>query len=364
MVVAGAFFLGGLVLLLVAGNLVVRGASALGVRFGLAPNVIGLTIVAAGTSAPELAVVNQAVSSGDAELAVGSVVGSNIANVLLVLGLAAVLGAITVAGRVVRIDIPVMLLTTAAFVAFAWNRSIARVEGIVLLTGLVAFTVWTIRAARTVESAEETPPLGLGRSIVELVGGIALLALAAQLVVSGASDIAESLGVPNLVIGLTVVAIGTSAPEIVTTVVAAARGQRDLAVGNAVGSNIYNILLVLGLTASITPSGIDIADSAFRLDVPVMAAAAFACLPLVALDRRLDRWEGIVFVSYYAAYLTFLVLEATGNRAAEPFALIMLGFVMPITAITVGVVLLRQVKANRRRRATMMTADSTAPSAE
>jgi cation:H+ antiporter len=334
-------FAAGLGLLLGAGHLVVRSASNLGLRLGLTPNVIGLTILAAGTSAPELAVVFQAVAADDAELAVGSVIGSNIANVLLVLGLAALMGAITVTSRLVRIDIPVMVVASGLLLVFALDGRLGRLEGLILVLGLVVFTAWTLRVTR---SGGEPLSVGgrLPRHIAELLAGIILLAVAARLVVRGAEDIATSLGVPELIIGLTIVALGTSAPEIVTTLVAAARGQRDLAVGNAVGSNIYNILLVLGLAATATPAGIAVSNDAATLDLPIMTAAAFACLPLVAWDRRLARWEGAVFVSYYAAYLLFLVLDATGHRAKEPFALIMMAFVLPLTIITLATVIHRR----------------------
>ncbi|MGB5755590.1 MAG: calcium/sodium antiporter [Acidimicrobiales bacterium] len=373
---AALSFLGGLGALLIAGHLVVRASSTIGVRFGLTPNVIGLTIVAAGTSAPELAVVFQAVAADDTELAVGSIIGSNIANVLLVLGIAALIGTIQVTSRVVRIDIPVMIVTSALLLVFVLDGNLAQLEGVVLVIGVVVFTTWTLRVAgrngaaglnaaavalrpvgeganvdadanadadRADDGSARTEPggtrrRGLGRSGLELAVGIAALAIAARFVVAGAEDIAASLGVPELIIGLTIVALGTSAPEIVTTLIAAVQGQRDLAVGNAVGSNIFNILLVLGSTSSLTAGGIGVSEDAVNLDLPIMVAAAFACLPLMAWDRKLDRWEGAVFLTYYGAYLLFLILDATGHRAKDPFALIMVGFVLPLTVITLATI--------------------------
>lgn len=351
-------FAGGLLALLAAGHVVVRASSMIGARFGLSPMVIGLTIVAAGTSAPELAVVGQAIAADDTELAVGSIIGSNIANVLLVLGIAAVIGTIHVTSRAVRIDIPVMIGASALFLVFALDGSLGRLDGIVLFGGLVVFVIWTLRATRQSTPAAggggtPTDPIadrsteGLPRSVAELVLGIAALAVAARFVVAGAEEIARSLGVPELIVGLTIVALGTSAPEIVTTLVAAFQGRRDLAVGNAVGSNIFNILLVLGAAGIFAPSGIAISDDALRLDLPILLAAAVACLPIVAWDYTLNRWEGAVFVAYYAAYLTFLVLDATGHRAKDPFALVMIAFVVPLTIITVATVIHRQ----RRHRA-------------
>ena len=347
---AALTFLGGLAGLLLAGHLVVRAASNIGARFGLSPMVIGLTIVAAGTSAPELAVVSRSIAADDTELAVGSIIGSNIANVLLVLGLAAAFGTIHVSSRVVRIDIPVMIAASTLFLLFALDGVLGRLDSLILFTGLLVLVAWTLRAAdrseHLVESVEvdaETETLPpMGRSSVELIVGIAGLALAAGFVVDGASRLATSLGIPELIVGLTVVAIGTSAPEIVTTVIAALQGRRDLAVGNAVGSNIFNILLVLGASGIFAPDGIIVSDDALRLDLPVLLAAAFACLPIVAWDNKLDRWEGAVFVSYYVAYVIFLVLDGTGHRAKDPFALIMLGFVMPLTVITAATIIHRQ----------------------
>ncbi len=357
-----AEFTGGLLALLVAGHLVVRAASMLGARFGLSPMVIGLTIVAAGTSAPELAVVGQAIAADDTELAVGSIIGSNIANVLLVLGVASLLGTIHVTSRVVRIDIPVMIAASTLFLLFALDGTLGRVDGIILFGGLVLFVTWTLRATRRrperpdpevsneaapSEAADDRSSGSIARVVVELIAGIAVLAVAARFVVSGAEEIARSLGVPELIVGLTIVALGTSAPEIVTTLVAAFQGRRDLAVGNAVGSNIFNILLVLGAAGMLAPSGIAVSDDALQLDLPILLAAAVACLPIVAWDYTLNRWEGAVFVAYYLAYLTFLVLDATGHRAKDPFALIMIGFVVPLTIITAATVIHRQ----RRHRA-------------
>lgn len=373
---AVAEFTGGLLALLLAGHLVVRAASALGARLGLSPMVIGLTIIAAGTSAPELAVVGQAIAVDDTELAVGSIIGSNIANVLLVLGIASLLGAIHVTSRVVRIDIPVMIAASALFLLFALDGTLGRVDGVILFGGLVLFVTWTLQATRRrpnrgdVEASTRAvgggttvaPPAGpsLARVTVELVGGIAVLAVAARFVVSGAEEIARSLGVPELIVGLTIVALGTSAPEIVTTLVAAFQGRRDLAVGNAVGSNIFNILLVLGVAGMLSPSGISVSEDALQLDLPILLAAAIACLPIVAWDYTLNRWEGAIFVSYYAAYLVFLVLDATGHRAKDPFALIMLGFVLPLTIITAATVVLRK----RRQRAALTSGPDEAAPAE
>ncbi len=361
MLAAALTFVGGLALLLVAGHFVVASASSVGRRFGLTPMVVGLTIVAAGTSAPELAVVGQSVAVGDTELAVGSVVGSNIANVLLVLGLAATFGSIRVNSRVVRVDIPVMIGASAALLWMAQDQKLNRLDGLLMLAALAVFVVWTLMATRghgrcegaasptaATPVAAEPPEKPIVRLLVPLALGVGGLAIAARFVVQGAEEIATSLGIPELIVGLTIVAIGTSAPEIVTTVIAALSGQRDLAVGNAVGSNIFNILLVLGAGSTFATSGIAIGADAIELDLPIMLAAAFACLPMVVFDNKLDRWEGAVFVVFYVAYVVFLVLDATGHRAKDPFALVMIAFVAPLVVLTIATITLRQRRHRRQ----------------
>jgi len=360
-VIALLTFAVGVLGLLIAANLVVAGSSQLGLMLGLTPTIIGLTIVAAGTSAPELAVVGQAVANGDSELAVGSIIGSNIANVLLVLGIVATLGAVQVNARVIRIDIPIMIGASLLFFAFAFNTVIGRLEALVLLAGIVSFTAWTIRSARSKPLPDVTDGSGVTvhrstRTYVvlgaKLIAGVAGLALSARLVVSGAEEIAASLGVPELIIGLTVVAIGTSAPEIVTTVVAALRGQADLAVGNAVGSNIYNILFVLGAVGLFAPDGIAVSSDAVALDLPVMLAAAIACLPVLAADHVLSRWEGLVFLGYYLAYIAFLALDAADHDAKDDFALFFGVIVVPLTVITIATIAVRQFQQRQRVRQT------------
>ena len=366
---AAISFLGGLVLLVGAGHVLVNAASRIGSRMGLSPTLIGLTIVAGGTSAPELAVVFQSLRADDPELAVGSIIGSNIANVLLVLGLAAVIGSIAVTSRMIRVDIPFMIGATVALLVLSLDGALSRFDGILLLGALITFIGWTIKAstssAHQFKRAHEirgatadTRPATIGWTgpVLAFAVGIAGLAVASRFVVSGAEQIAVNLGIPELIVGLTIVALGTSAPEIVTTLVAALQGNRDLAVGNAVGSNIFNILLVLGLTSSVS-GGLPFGADAIRLDLPVMVAAAIACLPMVFWDHTLQRWEGAVFVGYYLAYITFLALDGTGHWAGDPFAFVMLFFVVPLTAITIAVISVR-----RRRHTGANRSSTSAPS--
>jgi cation:H+ antiporter len=347
-------FLAGLTGLLVAGHALIDGATRIGTTIGLPPTVVGLTLVAAGTSAPELAVFYQAIRADDTELAVGSIIGSNIANVLLVLGTVASIGAIRVAQRVVRIDLPAMILASVALLLLAGDGVLDRLEGVALLAGLIVFVIAVLRNnARTqpVQSATtddaDPPRPSLIRPLVAIVAGVAGLAVAAGYVVEGAERIAIAIGVPELIVGLTVVALGTSAPEIATSLIAALRGNRQLALGNAVGSNIFNILLVLGVSGLLAPAGVAFSQDAVRLDLPILVAAAIACLPIIFWDRTLDRWEGALFVVFYLAYLAFLVLDGTDRLVADPLAVAIGVFVAPLGALTLLVGLAKQ-RAKRK----------------
>ena len=352
------FFVIGIAALVVGAEALVRGAARLAARTGLSPVVIGLTVVAFGTSAPELAVSLGAAFRDEADLAIGNVVGSNIANVLLVLGLSAVAGGgLVVAQRIVRIDVPIMLGVSVLVLLFGLDNSIARWEGAVFVALLIVYISWTVIATRrstkdavvdeydealSAERLRESSPLS---DIAFVIAGLLLLVVGSTALVEAATDIAASLGVSELVIGLTVVAIGTSLPEVATSVLAAARGQRDLAVGNAIGSNLFNLLAVLGVTATLSPSAIPIPDASLAVDLPVMIAVAFACLPIFANGYSLLRWEGALFLSYYAAYLSWLVLDSTDHGVKNEYALGMLGFVLPLTVITVIVIAVRQRRA-------------------
>jgi cation:H+ antiporter len=347
-----ALLVAGLVALVLGAESLVRGAAALAARTGMSSVVIGLTVVAFGTSAPELAVsVGDALRGGDeaGSIAIGNVVGSNIANILLVLGTAAAIGgSLFVAQRIVRLDVPIMIGASVLLLVFALNEQLGRVEGLVLIAALVAYLSWTvITATRSVTAADEADyeealhAETLARASVLsdlgfLVLGLVLLVVGSQALVNSASDIATELGVSDLVIGLTVVAIGTSLPEVATSVLAAIRGQRDLAVGNAIGSNLFNLLAVLGVTAVVSPNAIPVAASAVQVDIPIMVAVAVACLPIFANGYVLNRWEGIAFLVAYAAYLAWLVLDATEHGSRESYGNVMLYFVVPIVTVTIA----------------------------
>jgi cation:H+ antiporter len=338
----------GFIGLIAGGEILVRGASNLAASARISPLVIGLTVVAFGTSAPELAVTLQAALSGSPELAVGNVVGSNIANVLLILGLAALITPLVVESRVVRIDVPLVIAASAALWVLSLNGGVGLVDGILLFGVLIGYLIWSVMEGRQEGQAiqdEFAEGLGvrdqsnlghLGKQVGLVVVGLLLLAISARLLVAGASDIARTLGVSELVIGLTVVAIGTSLPELVASVVASLRGQRDIAVGNVVGSNLFNILGVLGLGAILAPGGIPVSEQVIAVDMPIMIATAVACLPIFLTGRRINRFEGGLFLGYYVAYMAYVVMGATDASYIRSFELGMLGFVIPLTLIAIG----------------------------
>ena len=354
------FFAVGVTALVVGAEALVRGAARLARRTGLSPVVIGLTVVAFGTSAPELAVSLGAALRDESDLAVGNVVGSNIANVLLVLGLSAVVGGgLVVAQRIVRIDVPLMLALSIAVFVLGYDGELDRWEGLAFVAALVVYITWTVISTRRsgeVSIAEEydealsEDKLRESSTVADIgfvLAGLVLLVIGSTALVEAATDIASSLGVSELVIGLTVVAVGTSLPEIATSVLAAARGQRDLAVGNAVGSNLFNILAVLGITALVSPSSIPISDGALSLDIPVMIAVAIACLPIFWTGYALLRWEGWVFLTYYVAYIGWLILDSGDHAIRQEYAVALLGFVVPLTALTFVVITVRERRGDR-----------------
>jgi cation:H+ antiporter len=355
-------FLAGLALLLLGAELLVRGASRLAFAAGVSPLVVGLTIVAFGTSSPELAVGVQDAMSGAGGLALGNVVGSNIANVLLILGLSAVIAPLTVAPQLVRQEVPIMIGVSLLVLLLSLDGAIGRLDGALLLAGAVVYTAFSLiqarRESRRVqqEYAEALePPLpsgarGLTLNLLLVVVGLVMLTLGAGWLVDGAVAFATLIGVSELIIGLTIVAVGTSLPEVAATLLAGARGERDIAVGNAIGSCLFNLLAVLGVTALVAPGGLPVPQAALRFDIPVMIATALACLPIFVNRGAILRWEGGVFLGYYAAYTAYLLLAATNHALLGAFSAVMLAFVIPLTALTLLVILVRFLRAERRAR--------------
>ena len=351
-----ALFVLGLILLVGGAELLVRGASRLAARFGISALVIGLTVVAFGTSAPELAVSVQAGLAGQADIAMGNVVGSNIFNVLLILGLSALITPLVVSQQLVRVEVPLLIGASVLLLVMALDGRVSGFDGMLLAAAVVAYTVFAIRQSRKESAAVQAgyaqefgdgaaAIAGRGRlplQIAFIVVGLAMLVLGAHWLVEGAVAFARMFGVSELIIGLTIVAAGTSLPEVATSIVAALRGESDIAVGNVVGSSLFNILAIAGIASMVTPGGLEVAPALIRFDIPVMIAVALACLPIFATGHLIARWEGALFLGYYVAYVLYLILATTQHAALPAFNTAMLGFVLPLTVVTLIVLLVRQ----------------------
>jgi len=342
----------GLVLLVAGAEVLVRGAAKLAAQFGIPPLIIGLTVVAFGTSAPETAVSVQAALNGSGDIAIGNVVGSNIANVLFILGLTALIAPLIVSRQLIRLDVPIMIGASLITYALAWNGALSRLDGAVLFGLIISYTVFLILSSRRA-NAEATANDEFAKEFASdahpkpyssymnaglIILGLVLLVVGSNFLVEGAVSLARALGLSELVIGLTVIAVGTSLPELATSILAAIRGERDIAVGNIVGSNIFNLLCVLGLSALVAPQAVAVAGSALAFDFPVMIAVAFACLPIFFTGYSISRWEGLLFLAYYIAYTAYLVMTSNGEPFAQNFGDAMLGYVLPLTAVTLLVI--------------------------
>lgn len=348
------FLVAGLVLLIWGAELLVRGASRIATAAGISPLVVGLTVVAFGTSSPELAVSVMSAFKDQADLALGNVVGSNIFNILLILGLSAIIVPLIVAQQLVRFDVPVMIGVSILALILGYDGTIGRLDGVLLFSGAIAYTVFLIRQSRKESSAAvtaeyeqefgSTKPVSVWKNVLLVVIGLAGLMLGSKWLVTSAVAIAQSFGVSEMVIGLTIVAAGTSMPEVATSVVAAIRGERDIAVGNVVGSNIFNILCVLGLSSIVAPAGIEVSEAAVRFDIPVMIAVAVACLPIFFAGYRISRGNGLAFLGFYIAYILYLILTATRHDSIGTLRTAMLYFILPITALTLIVITVREFK--------------------
>lgn len=301
---------GGLVLLVGTASLLVQGASALALRLGLSPLVVGLTVVAFGTSAPELVVSVQAALAGAGGIAVGNVVGSNIANIGLILGVSALIRPIASDPSVLRRDMPLLAVATLIGAGMLLDQTVGRLEGGGLLFLLGVYLTWSLREAhrqRADTDGGALPPRSRAWTDgVRVLLGLAGLVLGSDLFVRGAVGLAEDAGISNAVIGLTVVALGTSLPELATSVVAALRGESEIAVGNVIGSNLFNVLGILGIAALVRPLA---APGLQFLDLAVMAGLTLALVPMMRSGRRLDRGEAVLLAGGYAAYVGVLALQ-------------------------------------------------------
>ncbi|WP_150645182.1 calcium/sodium antiporter [Pseudomonas fluorescens] len=332
--------LGGLVLLIAGAELLVRGAVRLAARRKVRSLIIGLSIVAFGSSAPQLAVSLQATLSDNTDIAVGSVIGSSIFNILVTLGLSALILPLKVSRHLVRLDIPMMIGASLLVFALAYNKQLTPLDGLLLLTALALYLGLLLRQSQPSSRPRQTnddatprtraPWLG---SLLMMVCGLALLMFAAHLLLGAAVEIASDLGLSERIIGLTIVAVGTSLPQFATSMIAALRGQRDIAVGNVIGSNLFNLLGVLGFTALVAPTPVSVSPNALDFDLPVMLGVAVLCLPVFYSGYRITRAEGLLFLGLYLAYGLHVVSFATGMPLAGKLEDLMLFFVLPALVV-------------------------------
>jgi cation:H+ antiporter len=346
-------FIAGLILLIAGAEFLVRGSSKIAAFLGISPLVIGLTVVALGTSSPEIAVSISSAINNQPDIVIGNVVGSNIFNILVVLGISSLIAPVIVAQKLVRIEVPLLIAISLAVIVFSSDRFIGRLEGIILLTGAFAYTYFLIKESRNekneiLEEYEKEFSLKKDKSShyilngIFIIAGLAMLVFGSNLLVDSAVTISRYFGLSELIIGLTVIAAGTSLPELATSIIASIKGENDIAAGNIIGSSIFNLLAVLGITGLISP--VNISEAAVTFDIPVMTAVAVASLPILFSGYLISRWEGVLFLFYYFAYTLYLVLDASEHDSLGAYSSIMLLFIVPLTAITLFVIFIRSFR--------------------
>jgi cation:H+ antiporter len=292
------------------------------------PLVVGLTVVALGTSAPEMMTSVYSQWIGQGSVAIGNVIGSNIFNVFAILGLSAVVAPLAVDTNLLKLDVPLVIIVSIVVLGFAYSGTIGRWESALLAAGLVAYLCWVVTHSSSSESppvveelqeaTEVVSPASQHWSVLAVLTlvGLGLIILGGRLFVSGAVDLARTFDVSESVIGLTIVAAGTSMPELVTSMLASYRGHRDIAVGNVVGSNLFNLLGVLGISGLVGAEPLAVEEKLLTFDLPIMIVGALVCLPMMASGGRLERWEGAILVAAFLTYVTYLVIEQAGFIAA------------------------------------------------
>jgi cation:H+ antiporter len=304
----------GLVILIFGGDVLVQGASGIAKKLRLSPLVIGMTVVAFGTSAPELMVSIKAAYLGSPEIALGNVIGSNIANIALVLGITVLIMPLVIDVNSKNIDWPVMFGASMLFFIWAYDGVISQIEGILMFLMLIIFTWLLIRNSRkknkkkSADKDEVIPNIYL--SIGKNLAGLVMLYFGSKWLVEGSIDVAKDFGIEERIIGVTIIAFGTSVPELAASIMAAIRKETDISIGNLVGSNIFNILCVIGLTASIKP--IAVSKSIIFTDMIWMLAIAFGLGIILFFWKKINRWHGLVLVTSYLAYIAILVMSQAG----------------------------------------------------
>jgi cation:H+ antiporter len=349
---------GGLLTVLLGGDLLVRGASGLAAIARISPLIIGLTVVSFGTSAPELAVSIQASYMGSGDIAIGNALGSNAFNLLVVLGLAAVVTPLAVSADLFRRDLWWMLASAVTLVPIGWDGRVSQIEGGLLFLFLLIYLTWLIRSSRMApeelktDLAVSAPKVRTNVAnvlifLALLVVGLVLLVVGAQGLTSGAVEVAQAFGVSELVIGLTIVAIGTSLPELITSIVAGLKGERDIAVGNVVGSNIFNVLCVIGISAFVSREPLPFAPAAMRIDLPFVIFISAVCIPVFLIGKTVTRLNGFLFIMIYIAYTSYLVLSGSGNDYAQTVQHYSLVVLLPVLGVSLVVEYLLFAKRDR-----------------
>ncbi len=319
-------FLAGLGLLIVGAEMVVRGASKLALSLGVKPLILGITVVAIGSSAPELAIGLTSAMQGSDDLAVSNIAGTNIMNLLFILGMSAAIIPIALHSQILKLELPVIVLAALAMVLLSLDGTLSALDGALLVIGAAVYTIVLIRKSRQEpkEVVDEYEDMYGERDEKDqhdenkvrdriinsllLVGGLAVTIFGANLLVEGAVGMARAFGITETVIGLTIVAIGTSAPELATTIIGTIRNDRDVAVGNLLGSSIYNILVILGITAIVAPGGLTVSREVLLIDISLMTLVALICIPIFITGKKITRLEGILFAAAYVVYLASIVI--------------------------------------------------------
>jgi len=359
-VTTALLFIAGLVALVAGATALVRGASRLALQMGISPLVVGLTVVAFGTSAPEMAVTTMAAIAGRTDMAVGNVVGSNIFNLLFILGVSSLIAPLVVHQQVIRQEAPIMVGGALLLVVLSLDGQIGLFDSALLLSLLLGYTAFLVRQSRAeltggaddafAEAIEAPGPrqwdAGVPVQLALIMVGLVLLVLGSDAIVAASVVIARALGMPETVIGLTIVAAGTSLPEVATSVTASLKGERDIAIGNIVGSCVFNsfgVIGLVGLAALITGGAtLVVPTDIMQFDLWVMLAASLACLPVFMTGRTIARWEGALFLGYYIAYVTYLVMVTQRFGGVGAFADAIVQFVLPLTVVTLLVSLMRR----------------------
>ena len=339
----------GLVLLIAGAELLVRCAMRIAANLKVRPLLIGLTVVALGSSAPQMTVSLQAALNDTPDIAVGSVIGSNIFNILVTLGLSALIIPLRVSRQLVRLDIPLMILASGLVFALALNKELDRLDGVILLCGLLIYFGLLLRQSRHSghhHASHDLPRTSSLRNGLQMLAALVLLGLAGHLLLGAAVDIATEWGLSERIIGLTIIAVSTSLPQLATSLIAALRGQREIAVGNVIGSNVFNLLGVLGLTALVAPEPLSVSPNALTFDLPVMLGVAALCLPVFYTGYRVTRGEGILLLALYLAYGLHVVSFTTGMPLAGRLEHLMLFYVLPALLVFL---LLSTLRAWRRQ---------------